>query len=302
MLRLPRKIICPFCFEAFGERELYYRCSNFGCQQEASDEVKDKVANRNGVAPRHIIAHPKVKKGYCECDKCKRTTSTKVCPECIHDLPDNILESPTKIISIVGAKGSGKSYYVATILRKIMEEGIFASSLGASCKWLTGCGESYVTRFKDSLDRRRLLEGTRPTSDLINDYPPLLIEMMRSVNGKMASNTFSFFDAAGESFEDAAVLSQIAPYLGHSIAVLVILYLFSFAKTAAFVLSNIDFIYTDIATDKERYKDRLTDYYDKLCELDDGSKYSDVIECLIEMLSYNPEERPEMNELLEKIH
>lgn len=77
---------------------------------------------------------------------------------------------------------------------------------------------------------------------------------------------------------------------------------FSFAKTAAFVLSNIDFIYTDIATDKERYKDRLTDYYDKLCELDDGSKYSDVIECLIEMLSYNPEERPEMNELLEKIH
>lgn len=179
----------------------------------------------------HIIANPKPdRNGFCTCDKagCGRTTSTKVCPHCKTVLPHTITDSPTKIISIVGASSSGKSYYVGSILRKIIDEGLFSelkfdnvtriATIWADKKSPT----EYTKRFRSLMDNFRILKPTEKITDIVKDNPPLLIEMSVEKK-KIERNTFSFFDAAGESFHDTSDLAAITPYIAHSEAVILIL-------------------------------------------------------------------------------
>lgn len=210
------KILCPFCFEEVELKNLWYRCSSSSCLEQGTTKI-------------HIIKNNKPdRKGYCQCDICKKTTSIKVCPKCENNLPHNILDCETEIISIVGAKGSGKSYFVATVLRQIAEKNLMSRIGDISTRWsVKESGEQYKIRFKSKMDSFLPLDGTQLVNDLIKDNPPLLMEMTflkkSGFSKKTVTKTFSFFDAAGESFEDSSVLASITPYLGHSRAVILIL-------------------------------------------------------------------------------
>jgi len=210
------KILCPFCFNEVAMKDLYYRCSSSSCLEP-------------GTAKIHIIRNGKAdRNGYCTCDSCGKTTSTRVCSKCESALPYSITEGETEIISIVGAKGSGKSYYVATLLRQIMEKGLFSRINGASAKWgVKESAEEYAKRFKKRMDTFVPLDGTQKVTDIVKDNPPLLVEMTfekkKGFGSKNTIKTFSFFDAAGESFEDAADLAAVTPYIAHSKAVVLIL-------------------------------------------------------------------------------
>lgn len=213
-----QKILCPFCFNYINPREMLYLCINAKCMDSPA-------------LGGHIIANPKPdRNGFCTCDKagCGRTTSTKVCPHCKTVLPHTITDSPTKIISIVGASSSGKSYYVGSILRKIIDEGLFSelkfdnvtriATIWADKKSPT----EYTKRFRSLMDNFRILKPTEKITDIVKDNPPLLIEMSVEKK-KIERNTFSFFDAAGESFHDTSDLAAITPYIAHSEAVILIL-------------------------------------------------------------------------------
>lgn len=210
------KILCPFCFNYVNTKNLLCICTN---------SIHPETATLGG----HVIQNAKPDRhGYCSCDQCPHTTSVKACPNCKELLPPTITESPTRIISIVGAASSGKSYYVGSILRKIMDEGLFSelsfpNISSISTIWVKGKSQSeYTKRFKGYMDRFKILEPTKKYTDIVKDNPPLLIEM--SLEKKhLERNTFSFFDAAGESFHDSGVLASITPYISHSEAVIVIL-------------------------------------------------------------------------------
>lgn len=211
-----QRILCPFCFKYINTKDMLYLCINSKCMD--SPELGG-----------HLIANPRPdRNGYCTCDKGAHTTSTKVCPHCKTVLPHTITDSPTKIISIVGASSSGKSYYVGSILRKIIDEGLFSelkfdnitriSTIWADKK----SPNEYAKRFRSLMDSFRILKPTEKITDLVKDNPPLLIEMSIEKR-KLERNTFSFFDAAGESFHDASDLAAITPYIAHSEAVILIL-------------------------------------------------------------------------------
>lgn len=213
---LGSKILCPFCFKYVPTKGLLYLCQNAKCMDSLT-------------LGGHIIDKPKPDKdGFCKCDKCGRNTQIKVCTECKTVLPYDITKKPTRIISIVGASSSGKSYYVGSILRKIMDEGLlselqFDDIKTFSTMWADDKSKSeYKTRFKSLMDNFTILKGTAKVTDLVKDNPPLLIEMC--VERKHNEyNTFSFFDAAGESFHNASDLAAITPYIAHSEAVILIL-------------------------------------------------------------------------------
>ena len=216
MALFAQKILCPFCFKYINPKEMLYLCINAKCMD--SPELGG-----------HIIASPKPdRKGFCMCEKCKRPTSTKVCPHCKVVLPHTITDSPTKIISIVGASSSGKSYYVGSILRKIIDEGLFSelkfdNITRISTIWADKKSSiEYAKRFRSFMDNFRILKSTDKMTDIVKDNPPLLIEMSIE-RKKIQRNTFSFFDAAGENFHDASDLASITPYIAHSEAVILIL-------------------------------------------------------------------------------
>ncbi len=213
-MQVLKKILCPFCFNRLNPSMLFYRCS---CKEP-------------GTVQSHIIENGKVdSKGFCVCDKCGNTTTRKVCYHCKKELPSDILENDTKIISIVGAKNSGKSYYVATLLRQIMEKKIF-STIGTqhiSTLWGAGSSEEYKKRFQVPMNTRKLLMGTVKFTDIVKDNPPLLVELRyeqkNMFGSKIVQNTYSFFDAAGETFENEDDLAAITPYISQSEGIILIL-------------------------------------------------------------------------------
>ena len=207
-------VFCPFCFEKVDLNKTNYMCSQSMCVEP-------------GTVNRHIIRRPKIdRQGFCNCDQCGKTTSTVLCSneKCMAVLPQTIRESETKIISIVGAAGSGKSYFVATLLRQIMENGLFARINGAAARFGPGSREQYVSRYQDNMNKRMPLAATKHVTDLIKDNPPILTQLTYiNSKRKQINHTYSFFDAAGESFHKADDLAAITPYIAHSEAIIVIL-------------------------------------------------------------------------------
>lgn len=208
-------VLCPFCFEKIDLNKTDYLCSSSSCVDA-------------GTVNRHIIKRPKADRhGFCNCDQCGKTTSTVICSndKCQAILPHTIRESETKIISIVGAAGSGKSYFVATLLRQIIENGLFARINGAAARFCPGNSrEQYETRYQANMNNRMPLAATKHVNDLIKDNPPILAQLTYTNSRKKQINhTYSFFDAAGESFHKADDLAAITPYIAHSEAIIIIL-------------------------------------------------------------------------------
>lgn len=210
---------CPFCFNEINLKTLNMRCSSISCLEPGT----------NGV---HIIDRKSARvdrRGFGTCDICGRTTHKLVCSFCGHDLPDTIRESETKIISIIGAKGSGKSYFVGALLRQIMEEGLLSFINDSSAMFISDGREIYNKRYKKNMDDGVPLDGTRLVTNIVRDNPPVLAQITSPKprgfgKGKsLTSYTYSFFDAAGESFSEPSVLASITPYIAHSEAIIFIL-------------------------------------------------------------------------------
>lgn len=205
--------LCPYCFKKINLHSLDLRCASSICLEP-------------GTTERHIIPRRSAKvdrKGFGTCDRCGKITRIMVCSHCRKDLPDTIGESETKIVSIVGAKGSGKSYYVATLLHQMMDKGLLARIGGIAATFLPGSREIYQKRYKDNLDSHIPIASTNYFADIVKDNPPVLVQMTYMKKKKKTDNTYSFFDAAGESFKDPSVLAAVTPYIAHSEAILIIL-------------------------------------------------------------------------------
>lgn len=206
--------ICPYCFNKINLNKVDMRCARKTCLDA-------------GTTNRHLIPRSLAKvdrKGYGECNVCHTGTHIFVCSECHQDLPDTIKQSETKVISIVGATGSGKSYFVAALLRQLMDEGLLARVNSAATRFPPGNREMYQRRYKEYLDKRIPLAPTNFANDLIKDNPPILVQLTyTNERNKKVDNTYSFFDAAGESFKTEADLAAITPYISHSEAIIILL-------------------------------------------------------------------------------
>lgn len=221
------KIVCPFCFKEIKAERINYYCNSL--INPKAEKLEDKSKPCENYLKKIPVKGKINKNNLRECEICGRLTNTKKCPECNHELPDNILESETKIISIIGGKGCGKSYFVATLLRQIFN-GKILNKYGISQLWECNGREEYRRRFETNLEKKIPLPPTNKYTDIVKDNPPLLVELTKEerVGKVFAKNvvnryTYSFFDAAGEGFEDESTLASVTPYLQNSEALIFIL-------------------------------------------------------------------------------
>ena len=207
-----RKIVCPYCFKETDEKNLEYMCMSKrgGCE----------IAESNKPIP-----NAKVKNGLVVCPKCGHTTNIFRCPNCNKTLPPELLRSKTRIISVVGCKSSGKSYYIGTLIRMIMEKALLTDYNQISTSWVDNKVDKviYETRYKKNFDRKEKLAETNVINDILIDNPPILVVLERTENRTNVSDIFSFFDAAGENYDDAEMVESLAPYFKNSDAVILIL-------------------------------------------------------------------------------
>lgn len=219
-------ITCPYCFAKVGRNRIAFRCMgkagrDDGCASRA-DEVLGR--HRGGAAPSlppvFSVRRPQRR---ATCPDCGRETGWRACPECHSRLPAEYCANPGKIVALVGAKGSGKSTYIAVLLHELMNR--VGAELDAS---LVPCDDRTIERYKQDFSRplygeRRLLSTTQSAvTDLRRD--PLVYLLTRTVRGWMRSRTESLtlvlFDTAGEDLRSRDVTELHLRYLGAADAVI----------------------------------------------------------------------------------
>nr|BFE88553.1 hypothetical protein GCM10020093_111540 [Planobispora longispora] len=179
--------------------------------------------HRGGVPPSLPPVFPVRRPGRrADCPACGVSTGRRVCPECHNQLPAEYCANPGKIVALVGAKGSGKSTYIAVLLHELMNR--VGAELDAS---LVPCDDRTIERYKQDFARplygRNMLLST--TQSVVNAplRDPLVYLLTRTVRGRLRSRTASLtlvlFDTAGEDLRSRDVTEPHLRYLGAADAV-----------------------------------------------------------------------------------
>lgn len=64
------------------------------------------------------------------CDKCGHTSYTVICPHCHNMIPKEMVEHKGYIISIIGARSSGKTNYITVLIDQLRKYGSKLGNLG----------------------------------------------------------------------------------------------------------------------------------------------------------------------------
>ena len=218
-----KKTVCPYCYNTFGISKVQWRCNSYKCKNDNA-ETDEKYCEYHNISDAerhkqpHIISFGKPKKGFVKCNLCGDVTNIKICPNCHSRLPST---DENVIISIIGAPGSGKSYYVGSLLKQFYKH---ATSVNCACKYTTeDDSKLFESRYNIPFEKNQVLDKTQPPSkgvNIVGANLPILCDIYDSKNVK---RTFTFFDAAGENFEDQSTMDYLSPYISHSSAIILLL-------------------------------------------------------------------------------
>lgn len=224
------KIVCPHCFETFERSEVMFRCTNPRCKQ-----TEDAVQTRfyGGTTPRLNFPAFQGKGGfgsifgkmpeYGVCPECGDKSYTVICPYCHNRVPKQMVKNKGYIISIIGARSSGKTNYITTLINELMHNGQNLGNIGtvasaASDRPEDNTQQRYINKFYNVMYRNKELPAGTSISD--DNKIPLIYELGQK--GKTPIYLV-FYDTAGENFNDYNKIAENVSYIKHSDAILFVL-------------------------------------------------------------------------------
>lgn len=224
------KIACPYCFGEFKSSNVLFRCNNTRGHQPQKDEtlsafwgsphLETPAFEHSSTLNRIMGTAPKKAK----CPDCGQDTHKVMCPHCHNLLPRQMVEKRSLIISIVGARSSGKTNYITVLINELRRNCDSLGSLGilpsavADRKENT-TEERYLNDFYNILYRRGQVQAQTQISD-----PRSKVPLIYEVTQKGKNPIFLvFYDTAGENFHDLAQLEENVQYLRISDATIFLL-------------------------------------------------------------------------------
>lgn len=230
--------ICPYCFEKRKLSEVQFRCTNKRCKDfddiemtryENGDVTIPKLGKKTfSVSSKNAFSVP----NSAVCPECQKTTYKRVCPACHNELPESTLSGRDMIISVVGARATGKSHFVGVIIKELRDRisvsfgGCLEGFADSYDRWQQYFGSSLYT---DNANNRKKLEQTASSVQSINNgaYRPLIFKLKlehKSLFKKsLDSFTFVFFDTAGEDLNDEDTMSTVNKYICKSAGIIFLL-------------------------------------------------------------------------------
>jgi hypothetical protein len=146
------------------------------------------------------------------CPDCKTTTRMRICPSCHSELPHTVGEYSDLIFSVIGAKESGKSHYIAVLLKMLKNE------IGAKfhCN-LLALNDDTIDRYREDFfnpvfRRGEVIQATRSARADFSIRIPLIYTLSFMRKGLFKKDrirdvvTMVFFDTAGEDLDDKSVI------------------------------------------------------------------------------------------------
>lgn len=232
------KYLCPYCYKENKMSEVDFRCVNRQCK-ELNDELLAQYCGKKTMVKLMTFKPQKNLIGkmpqYAECTECHTTSNVRLCPQCHNILPGAIDESNDMIISIIGARDSGKSNYVGVLIhelqKRVMDKFDFAFSMINESK------DEYSERFGSFLYPDEYKKGATAGTSAhtvrrteahvrgasVTLSPPIVCELAKEKGRKIKRYSLSFLDSAGEDFEDPAAMATVMPYIAGSKGIIFLL-------------------------------------------------------------------------------
>lgn len=218
-------LTCPYCFERTPRRRVEFRCRGRVAGQSGCQEIADErhaAFTRQPAEPRPPVFAADGRQPRATCPTCELESAQRVCPACHTHLPGSYLDATSRIVALVGAKGAGKSTYIAVLIHELQNR--VGAELDAS---LVECDDRTRRRYREEFHAplfgsHRLLPVTQSAAARLND--PLIYTLTLGRSGRLRRGnpalTLVLFDNAGEDFTSDESVDRHLRYLGAADAVI----------------------------------------------------------------------------------
>jgi GTPase SAR1 family protein len=194
---VPKKVVCPTSFCEFPVGRILFGSWNPNVPATAPGRY-GLWERLRGLPPQRPIVNGEL-------------LTRKMCPKCKHDLPWSAGTQPNLVLGLVGAKSSGKTHYVASLVIEGLERNL-PSRFQASLMGLTTDTARRRNEFYKQLFQRRVVIPLT-----VGTPPPLIYDL--TINGALwrenvnRSVALSLYDTAGENLNDPATANTMVQYL-----------------------------------------------------------------------------------------
>ncbi len=240
---------CPFCYERFAREDIRFRCENPsapGCREDddklaryfdgptfyAGRVIENKTWNETvtgkdvggffGKMLRFVKVPEQVR-----CERCQYPSRKRICPHCHNELPTLFHEADSHIISVVGARNSGKTHYITVLINELLQKGYHLDI--QTVPQDVGEDRSKVTSRRYFEDYKKPLfmqhKELMKTQANAKDLHPLIYQISSGQKdfGKKTALYLVFYDTAGENFNDKEELKKLANYIKNSSGIIFLL-------------------------------------------------------------------------------
>ena len=228
------KIVCPYCFNTFERNEVMFRCSNENsCAKSNDPELSKFWGSTQNVCPCFkpdfsIMSLFGRMPEYGTCPQCKQKSYLVICPHCHNRIPKHMVKEKGYIISIIGARSSGKTIYITTLINELFRSGHCLGNIGITASAVANIPENNTQlRYERDFFNIVYKKGVCPAQTSVNDPKskvPLIYELGQQ--GKQPIYLV-FYDTAGENFTDVRNIAANVKFLNQSDAVIFLLDTFS---------------------------------------------------------------------------
>jgi hypothetical protein len=216
-----RPLVCPYCYHAFADRDILFRCSGrtdiYGsaCEPRRDEVLEEQMGQGQVVNLLPPVFRPGKGMDEAACPWCQQRTRIQVCPRCHSRLPASFRSVEGRLIALAGPSLSGKTAYMTVLvheLRHQVGERLNATTIGADEK----THERFVQEFESQLYRKSLLFARTTTSG--QDYiQPLVfrftMDQRTRLRRRLRELLLSFADGAGEDLISDLKVELMTRYL-----------------------------------------------------------------------------------------
>lgn len=216
-----RSVVCPYCFESFGSTELAFRCIRpAGCPPEEDQPLSDYQRMTAVALMPRVFTPPSSWRtptsARCNCG----TRSTKaVCPHCHNTLPGQFSATSHHTIALVGAKGAGKSNYIAVLIHELRNK--VGQRFNAA---LNALDEQTIRRYRENFERhvydKQEVVPATPSGMSALHYPLVyrlgVVRRWLYFFRRTFATTLVLFDTAGEDLGHADTMAVATRYFASS--------------------------------------------------------------------------------------
>lgn len=202
-----KKFTCPYCYGEHTVKTCEMRCS-YNVRGTKDTCYKGIVKDAKGNIP------DKYKES---CMKCTHARKSLFCPVHGNEIPMDCTHTDGAPIALIGAKASGKSNYIAVLIREIRNK----MPMPYSCTLNTTANQETVDTYRDvyeyPLTNKRVVDATN-TMDVV---PPLIYPL--AFNKTKKNVLLTFYDTAGENLDKSDRMDVMNQYIPNSKGIILLL-------------------------------------------------------------------------------